>query len=250
MSVALFGLAATLFALGLGAAPAQAAKPPKVGGCRVFPAFKGLPHRSLRGEPGCLEPERRQGADRPQLQRLRGPDHGSGRQPGGPSRLRGQRPLRDPVHHGRPRPAQGPGEGDRLPGRERLRACADPAAGAGGERLRPPRPRPPAPPLRPVRAVRRPLRRRARAPLEGGLDRALRPPLEGASRGRLDLGRRGGPADPARAGALRRGPPRATSATRSGPPSPRRAAPTSIPPPTTPRANAIPTCRRWGFACG
>ena len=28
-------------ALALGAAPAQAAKPPKIGGCRVFPAFKG-----------------------------------------------------------------------------------------------------------------------------------------------------------------------------------------------------------------
>ena len=71
-----------------------------------------------------------------------------------------------------------------------------------------------------------------------------------ASPRRLDLGRRGGPADPARPGALRRGRARAASATRSGPPSPRPAAPTSTRPPTTPRAAATPTCRPWACGCG
>ena len=36
-------MSVALFAVGLGAVPAHAAKPPRIGGCRVFPAFKGSP---------------------------------------------------------------------------------------------------------------------------------------------------------------------------------------------------------------
>ncbi len=57
----------------------------------------------------------------------------------------GRRRLRDPLHHRRPPPATGPGQGHGLSGPERLRARADPRQRAGRGRLRPPRAGAPAP---------------------------------------------------------------------------------------------------------
>ena len=118
----------------------------------------------------------------------------------------GRRTDRHPVHHGRRRPATGP-RLVRLRRRERSRAVPDPVrrpdrgrAGVDGDRH--------------VLVVDNsdchlyemyaayPAERRA---WQTRLGRRLRPALQRPAAGRLDVGRRRRPADPARAGPLRRG---------------------------------------------
>ena len=92
------------------------------------------------------------------------------------------------------------------------------APGGGIERRSPPAHRR-SRPLAALRAVRDAVERR-RAAVGGRLGRHLRPVVERAAPGRLDVGRRGGPGDPARARALRRGDarPDPSCAPRHGPP--------------------------------
>ena len=133
-------------------------------------------------------------------------DHRPGRKPGRPSRLRRQRRLRDPLHHRRPQPAPGQRQGHRLSGSERLRAGSDPRQRAGRgtaptamsssssvtaatcSRCTPP-----------TTSAAHGHRWSAASTARFDLGSA------GASPRRLDLGRRGGTADPSRAGPLRRG---------------------------------------------
>ena len=199
-----------------------------------------------------VEPARRQAAGRAQLGRIVaaiGADDTRARR----LRLRalGGRADRDPDH-GRPRHAGEVARPVRVRGRVGQGPVSDP-----GERRDRGRPRLGR---RPARADRRPrplqaLRALRALPderrwLAGRLRGDLRPALEQAAPGRLDVRRRGRAADPARARALRgRG---------EGPDRPRaplhrrrtRAAPTSGRRGTSRATRPTRTCRRWGCASG
>ena len=169
-----------LLGLGLGAASAQAAEPPMVGGCRVFPAFTGPATARSAGNQTAWNQDVSRAPIDPnssdyvaRITSLGGnqvvhPDFGGNGRYGIPYTTVPADQRRVQVN------VTG------YPERERLRAGPYPAHGAGRERLGPPRPRPPALPLRPVRDVRCPLRRRPRAALERGLDRPLRPSISQA----------------------------------------------------------------------
>ena len=183
-----------------GPAGGRRAATPKIGGCPVFPAFKGsATARSAANQTAWNQDVSKAPVD-PRSSALHRPDHRPGRQPGGPPRLRRQRRLRDPLHHRRPRPAPGPGQGHGLSGPERLRARADPRQRAGRERLRPPRARAPAPPAATCSRCTRPTT--SAATVTAGPP-ARRPASTCARRSapprRLDVGRRRGAPDPRRA---------------------------------------------------
>ena len=160
--------------------------------------------------------------------------------------LRRRRRVRHPVRERAVLPAARAGElrGGR---RVRSRAVPDPARRAGRGRRRPSRADAPPGRLQAVRAVRRrALGLRLERLQRGGVG----PALERAAAGALDLRRRGGPPDPARAGAARGGrqrrhPPRAADH--------RPRHPAGLHPPGDPlgvETTPTRTCRRWGCACG
>ena len=86
--------------------------------------------------------------------------------------------------------------------------------------------------------------------LDGCLRRGLQPAQQRAAPGRMDLGRRRGPADLPAARALPGGRLGADRPRAAGDGAARRSAATSTPPPTTRPGALTRTCRRWACGCG
>ena len=92
--------------------------------------------------------------------------------------------------------------------------------------------------------------KRRRPELDRGLGRDLQPAQRSPATGRLDLRRRGRPADLPAARALPGGRARRDRPRPAGHGAARPSAATSTPPPTSPPRAATRRCRRWGCACG
>ncbi len=163
--------------------------------------------------------------------------------------------YRYPVRGGPRHAAQGPHPLHRLRERERPRAVPGPTRRAGRGRRRALRGRrPPRAGARrgqqgPVRAL--PCLQAGGRLLERAFGSRLRPHVQRAAAGRLDVGRRRRSADPAGTRAVRRDRGRGRARPRAALHRlPERSAPTSTRPRTSRATPPTPTSRRWAYACG